>query len=68
MVRRRVVEGETGGGRRRPGAAHCAGGRAPEAGQGSRGARKRKGVRIEPGTDLQYQRKIGTSLKRTCNF
>jgi hypothetical protein len=40
---------------------------APAAGRqkqsrGSRGARKKKGVRIEPGTDLQYQRKAGTSL------
>jgi hypothetical protein len=34
----------------------------------SRGARKKKGVRTEPGTDLQFQRKAGTSLKRTCNF
>jgi hypothetical protein len=33
-----------------------------EQSRGSRGARKKKGVRIELGTDLQYQRKAGTSL------
>jgi hypothetical protein len=42
-------------------------GTAPAAGRqkqsrGGRGARKKKGVRIELGTILQYQRKAGTSL------
>jgi hypothetical protein len=41
-VRRRVGEGKQGGGWR-PGAAHCTGGRAPEAEQGSSGARRKNG-------------------------
>jgi hypothetical protein len=61
-VKRRVGEGEAGGGRRRPRAVHCAGGRAPEVEQRGRGARKKKGERIELRTVLQYQRKTGTSL------
>jgi hypothetical protein len=36
--------------------------------QGSRGARRKKGGGMQLRTDLQNQRKGGTSLKRTCNF
>jgi hypothetical protein len=42
-LRRRLDGGRTGGGRRRPGAAHCAGGRALEAEQGSSDVGRKKG-------------------------
>jgi hypothetical protein len=63
MVRRRVGEGEAGGvdGGQERRIAPVAG--APDVQQRraeeGRGARKKKGVRTEPGTDLQYQRKTG---------
>jgi hypothetical protein len=68
-VRRRVGEGGTGGGRRRSRTAHYAGGRgARRQSIGGRGAGRKKGKRIEPGTVLQNQRNTRTLLKRAYNF
>jgi hypothetical protein len=68
MVRRRVGEGKNrgvdGGQERRT--APAAG--APASRAEEQWRQEEEGGRTEPGIILQYQRKIGTLLKRTCNF
>jgi hypothetical protein len=60
--------GRAGGGRRRPGAEHCAVGRAPEGRAEGRGARRKKGERMKLGTVCKIREKQGPHCKELVTF